>query len=391
MTRTIAQNLKLYTSNVSRPELVAVLAPDVIGSLEHTTRLHGGFHELSLTIAATEGEFRQWRQERLLGRLSLAEPAGRITWEGRVEAVALLERLGRGRKWQVSLTARGYWSNLTDSVRNRSYVTGKDTGGSIIVGLLGDVHAQTRQLSLSTEHVATGPAIVQEYQDDWTIWRILTDRRRGVASFGSGSGAKMNVAVWEGRKLHYGARRLARGRKSGVRLWHSYMRAENGGGVVLPASNAGRAMPLRVDWSDVANAVAVTYEKSGKVVRTPQAIDARSIATHVRRERNVPNIGESTSTSALQRRDTELGLRSRLSVRPTSDALAVNRVWDADGIEWPLCRVRAGDVIRVPDFTPSTADLDRVVSDAYRTFFIEETHCDHAAGVLTIRPDGEKG
>ena len=79
-----------------------------------------------------------------------------------------------------------------------------------------------------------------------------------------------------------------------------------------------------------------------------------------------------------------LNLRSRL--RPTAEGLAVNRVWDSDGIEWPLCRMRAGDVIRIPDFTPSTDDLDRVVPDAYRTFFIEETLCDHATGVLTITP-----
>ena len=46
--------------------------------------------------------------------------------------------------------------------------------------------------------------------------------------------------------------------------------------------------------------------------------------------------------------------------------------------------MRAGDVIRIPDFTPSTDDLDRLVFDAYRTFFIEETHCDHNTGVLTI-------
>ena len=383
MPRTIAQNLKLYTpvgagfkpAPTEPPLLVAVLDPTGIRSLEHGTRLPGGFHELSLTIAATESEFRDWRQDRLLDRLVLEEPAGRTVWEGRIEGVALADR------WQVSLTARGYWSNLTDSVRNRSYVTGTDTGGSIIAGLLGDIHAQARQLSPSVEHVAVGPTIVHEYQDDWTIWRILTDRRRGVASFGSGSGARqapysdtgMDVAVWEGRKLHYRPRLVP------SIIWHSYIRPENGGGVVH--------LPLRVDWSDLANAVEVTYERAGVITRTPQAIDAKSIARHIRRERNVSNIGESTSATAIQRRDTELNLRSHL--RPTAAALAVNRVWDGDGIEWPLCRVRAGDVIRIPDFTPSTADLDRLVFDAYRTFFIEETSCDHVTGVLSIRPDSE--
>ena len=383
MPRNIAQNLKLYTNPAPNsvgavrepPLLVALLDPTGIRSLEHDTRLPGGFHELSLTIAATESEFRDWRQDRLLDRLVLEESAGRTVWEGRIEGVALADR------WQVSLTARGYWSNLTDSVRNRSYVTGTDTGGSIIADLLGDIHAQARQLSPSVEHVAAGPTIVHEYQDDWTIWRILTDRRRGVASFGSGTGARpapysdtgMDVAVWEGRKLHYQPRLVP-----GI-IWHSYIRPENGGGVVH--------LPLRVDWSDLANAVSVTYERAGEIMRTPQAIDARSIARHIRRERNVSNIGESTSATAVQRRNTELNLRSHL--RPATAALAVNRVWDGDGIEWPLCRVRAGDVIRIPDFTPSTADLDRLVFDAYRTFFIEETSCDHVTGVLSIRPDSE--
>ena len=405
MPRTIAQNLKLYTayplslreragvrvtSPYSEPALlVAVLDPSGIRSLEHGTRLPGGFDELSLTIAATESEFRDWRQDRLLDRLVLEEPSGRTIWEGRIEGVALADR------WQASLTARGYWSNLTDSVRNRSYVSGADTGGSIIADLLGDIHAQARQLSPSVEHVAAGPTIVHEYQDDWTIWRILTDRRRGVASFGSGAGARpapysdtgMDVAVWEDRKLHYRPRTVGaepapgggRGFKPAPTIWHSYMRPENGGGVVN--------LPLRVDWRDLANAVSVTYERSGEIMRTPQTIDAKSIARHIRRERHVANIGESTSATAVQRRDTELNLRSRL--RPTPEGLAVNRVWDGDGIEWPLCRVRAGDVIRIPDFTPSTDDLDHIVFDAYRNFFIEETLCDHVTGVLTIRPDSD--
>ena len=377
MPRTITQHLKLYTKPVPRsaPKLIAVLDPRTIESLEHGTRLPGGFHEMSLTLAATESEFREWRQHRLLDRLALEEPSGRTVWEGRVEGVALADR------WQVSLTARGYWSNLTDSVRNRSYVRGADTGGSIIADLLGDIHARTRQISTSVEHVAAGPIIVHEYQDDWTVWRILTDTRRGVASFGSGSGGRMDVAVWEDRKLRYQPRPVPApysGTGSDV-TWHSYSRPENGGGVVH--------MPLRVDWSDLANAVSVTYERSGElsVKRTPWAIDSRSISRYIRRERHVPNIGESTGATAVHRRDTELDLRSRL--RPVAEALAVNRVWDGDGIEWPLCRVRAGDVIRVPDFTPSTSDLDRVVFDAYRTFFIEETLCDHVTGVLTIRPD----
>ena len=100
MPRTIAQNLKLYTNPAPNsvgavrepPLLVALLDPSGIRSLEHGTRLPGGFHELSLTIAATESEFRDWRQNRLLDRLVLEESAGRTVWEGRIEGVALADR-----------------------------------------------------------------------------------------------------------------------------------------------------------------------------------------------------------------------------------------------------------------------------------------------------------
>ena len=366
MAKKIAHHIKLYTKSVANPVLTAVLSPDAIQDLAHTTILPGGFGQLRFNLPTTESECWEWLYGRLLGRIVVEESIGRTIWEGRIEGVALVDR------WQIAVTGIGYWSNLTDTVRNRSYLNGTATGRSVISELLGSMHAQTRQVSISMEHVDVGPTIVQEYQDDWTIWRILTDRFRGVASFGSGTGAAMDIAMWEGRKLHYAPRR-----QSDV-TWHSYLKPERGGGVVN--------LPLHVDWRDVANAVVVTYEASGVITRTPQAIDADSIARYIRRERHVPNIGESTAAAAVQRRDSELTLRKY--VRPKAEGLAINRVWDTNGVEWPLCRVRAGETIRIPDLTPITSNVDRAVIDAYRTFFIVETDCNHDTGILTIRPAG---
>ena len=114
----------------------------------------------------------------------------------------------------------------------------------------------------------------------------------------------MDVAVWEDRKLHYQPRSAAP-----VSSGTATCVPENGGGVVRPGLGEG---PLRVDWSDVANAVSVTYERDGELMRTPLAVDSRSITRHIRRERHVANIGESTGATAVQRRDTELNLRSEL-------------------------------------------------------------------------------
>ena len=367
MPRTISQSLKLYEKNVSGNTLTLALDPNEAARLEHSTKLPGGFFETRVTLPTTEREFWDWRHNRMLSRLVIEEPGGGVVWEGRIEEVALADL------WRVDLTAFGYWSNLTDSVLNRDYTSGSDTGGSIISDLLRNIHSDTRQVSTSDAHISTGPAIVQRYQDDWTVWRILTDYGRGVASFGSGSGVKMDIGVWERRELHYSQR-------SPRRIdWYSFVRPENGGGVVT--------LPLRVAWQDVANAVVVTYTHSGAVSRTSEAVDRRSISRHIRRERHISNIGESVSTTANSRRDTELALRKDLQQR--TNGLVIDRVWDVDGTEWPLCRVRAGDVIRLPDFTPSTGDLAGTNLDAFRTFFVEETRCDHTDGTLTIRPDRE--
>ena len=374
MHKNIALTLKLYEKEASSRNVRATLDDVAVASLTHTTTLPGGFGELAVAIASSEGEFWEWRHNRMLNRIALEEAGGRVAWEGRIEAVTLSD------VWLASLTARGYWSNLNDAVLNLSYPNGASSARSIITDMLNRIPAGQRQLSSSAEHIATGPAIAHAYQDDWTVWRILTDARRGIASFGSGRGGPMDVAVWEDRKLRY-APRVSPGAGSSV-SWRSYLRAENGGGVAR--------LPLRFDWNDVANAISVTYELNGEIRRTSTASDADSIARHVRRERNLRNIGETTAATAILRRDAELNRRSRLrpNLRTGQGANAsdieIDRVWDEDGIEWPLCRVRAGDVLRIPDLTPSSGELDGGRADGYRAFFIEETRCDHASGVLTV-------
>ena len=366
MPRRIAQSLRIYDKDVSAnsPNAAADLAA---AALEHETRLPGGFYSARFELPADEREFWRWRREGLLRRIAIEEAGGRAIWEGRVEEIELAGF------WNVRLDAFGYWSNLTDAVANQTYAGSSHTGGSIISGLLAGIHADTLQISRSPAEIADGPAISQRYQDDWTVWRVLTDPDRGVISFGSGEGGggKMDVAVWESRRLRY-ARRTA----SEVH-WISYARPENGGGV--------RRLASSVSWREVANAVSTAYESSGAAARTSPAVDADSVSRYIRRERNAPNIGESTRTAANRRRDAEL--ERRAVPRQRTPGIVIDRVWDANGVEWPLCRVRAGEVIRIPDFAPSTYDLDSANPDSLRTFFIEETRCDHARGTLTIKPE----
>ena len=370
MPRRIAQSLRIYDKDVSATAPNAAADLETATALTHETRLPGGFFRASFELPASESEFWRWRRGGMLRRIAIEEADGRAIWEGRVEEIELAGF------WNVRLAAFGYWSNLDDAVANETYGGASQTGGSIISGLLAGIHADTLQISRSTAEIAEGPRISQRYQDDWSVWRILTDPERGVISFGSGeggsgAGGKMDVCVWESRRLRY-ARREA----SEVH-WVSYARPENGGGV--------KSLASRVSWRDVANAVRATYESSGAAVRTAPAVDADSVSRYIRRERNAPNIGESTRAAANRRRDAEL--ERRAVPRRRTPGIALDRVWDADGVEWPLCRVRAGEVIRIPDFAPSTYDLDGANPDSLRTFFIEETLCDHARGTLTIKPE----
>ena len=238
-----------------------------------------------------------------------------------------------------------------------------------------DDDADALQLSTSNAEMETGPTIDNDYQADWTMWRIITDQRRGVTAFGSTNNNKMDLTVYEDRVIRY------KERNPTTVDWQTFIKPLNGGGAVNLRS--------RVSWAKLANVIGTTYESGGTITRTTPTTDATSIARYFRKEFLIPNIGESDATAAGIRATTELTLRKDL--QQEQEGLTNSRVWDTNGIEWPLCRVRAGEVIRVNDFTPVTGDLDTLTLDGYRTFVIEQTECNHGTGLLRVRPDREAG
>lgn len=365
MPRNVAQYLKVYVADVSSEEITVLMHPEFLKRMSHSTKIPGGFWRLELALPSREIDYWQWREERLLYRVVLEEAGGRKLWEGRLEDVELVDDLH-----VVLLGFVGYWSNFADSVQTPSYAT---TGDAIVKNLRDSIHADTLQLSTSNASIeASGVTVTLDFSaDDWSAWRILTDSKRGVLKVGNSSDQKMDLAVWDDREVSYQARN-----PTSVD-WTAYVRESNGGGV--------SKLPLSVSWRNVANAVTAVYDSGGTLTRTSVAVDSDSISRWIRREVHLSHIGESTSATAVARRNTELALRKDLQQQV--DGIELNRVWDADGVEWPLCRVRAGDVLRIPDFVPRTGDLDSLSLDAFRTFVIEETTCDHLAGILSVRPD----
>ena len=139
-----------------------------------------------------------------------------------------------------------------------------------------------------------------------------------------------------------------------------------------------------MDTRQIANSVVVQYS-SGTL--TAEETDADSVAQFKRQELVIPDIGTSTATPAAERRGQELAARKDL--QQEADTITITRLFDNNGLEFPLCRVRAGDVIMVEDFAPKSSSIGTPDLDALRTFVIEESVCSHESGELRLRLDRE--
>ena len=353
MPRHIPQYLKLGPKSTDSSDVIRLIHPDEVQALEHSTILPGGFHKLKLIVASSELDYWTWRYARPLARILIDDASGHQIWEGRLEDVALID------PWLVELGFFGYWSNLTDAVV--SSVSYDQMVDSIISDLLtNQMPDDTRQISIDSGYLATGPRIVQTYEDA-TVWSIIQD----VIRYGSSNNLPMEFAIWEDRVARYWERTIS------AVTWFAEIGPDGGVEVFTP----------RTTWRTVANAVLAVYGNSS---RTSYAEDDASIAAGIRREMHLTNLGSVSVTVARQRRDSEL--RSRSQYRQESTGLQISRVWDSQGIEWPICRVRAGDVLNVRDFVPGGSQGTRTLN-GLNTFYVQETKCNHVTGRLTVTPD----
>ncbi|MDP6514326.1 MAG: hypothetical protein QF878_14170, partial [SAR202 cluster bacterium] len=254
MPRSVAQYLKLHVADVSSGEITALMQPEFIERMSHSTRIPGGFWRLELAVPSREIDYWTWREERMLYRIVLEEAGGRKLWEGRLEDVELVDDIH-----VVMLGFVGYWSNFADSVQIPSYAT---TGDAIVKDLRDNIHADTLQLSTSNDNIeAPGVTLTLDFSgSDWSAWRILTDSNRGALTVGNSSDKKMDLAVWDDREVHYQARNPTSAD------WTAYLHEANGGGV--------SKLPLSVSWRNVANAVTGVYESGGTRTRTSAATDS---------------------------------------------------------------------------------------------------------------------
>ncbi len=372
MARTLPQHLKVHPKDPTNDAVLELIQPKNVDRLIHSTRLPGGFWTLSMDVPMNVNRYWDWRNNRKLFRIQMEEALRHVIWEGRLEVVELLD-IGR-----VRLTARGYWSNFRDS-----YVTGitanaadyvKDFNETLDVAvtdmLQNGFHTDTLQLSTALDKMeAPGVTIDQTYNDNLSLWEVLTDSSRGLLTWPDSSDRKVDLAVWEDQEVYITARNPS------VINWR----------VSLKGRRAGVSrFPVRVDFQRVANAVVVQYDT---VTLTPVETDSASITETIRKEFVVPDIGAAAAAAAQERRGQELAVRK--DWEQEADSITVTRLFDNNGKEFPLCRVRAGDVLMVEDFAPKSSSFGTPDLDALRTFVVEESICDHHQGTLRLRLDRE--
>ena len=364
----LSQNLKLYEKSPTSTTITELLLPSQVDKLTHTTRLPGGFWTLSFQTPMTEQRYWDWRINRQLFRIVLEGALKQVLWGGRLEEIS-------GPINAPTLKFRGYWSNFDDAVdNNKTYTNSHDTTADAILKDMLDngFHADTVQVDVTDQSQIASPGVNIDvtFPLDFSLWRALTDTGIGVLQYGDTSDNVVDFAVWEDRISFLTIRNPT------AVTWKSYMKGQGG---VRGSPN------LRTTWKRLYNAISVLYDVTGTENQGAFSSDSESITAHIRREQVIPNILESGATEAASRAASELFRRK--DIQQELDTLTITKVWDANGAEQSLCRVRAGDVIQIPDLIPTSTGLGGAALDALRTFVIEEATCNHQRGELVIRPD----
>jgi len=355
--------IKLYDRNLSSPTFIDELTGRV-QNLKFSTRLHGGFSICSFNLKADLPEAWQWIVDKVFYRLVITD-GGRTLWEGRLEDPGFT----RG---GVSVVAYGYYANLSDIPYHTAYNDNLDV---VIKAVL---TANCSQLSSDQTHIeATGGPAIDSAAADSYLDIYPKDIVEKLSEFSDDTNHdRWYFAVWEDRVPYLFARSV-----SSVD-WNVKLRDF-------------AQFLLKHRGADLWNSCYALYTSGGTLTRTADADNTRSQgkfgdgASDFKRQKVISNLGEVSAAAAQSRRDAYLVEHKDLWPRLENMVLG-NMVYDTSGIAYPSSWVRAGDVIRVQDLVPVSADLDTVSRDALRTYYIVETEYDMDAATLKIVPDTEK-
>lgn len=367
------QNIKIYPLDPTDDTIVQLIMPGQIENVVHETRLPGGFWLLKFQIPMTDAKYWDWRINRQWYRARLELGSTILLSEGRLQRY-------EGPVNAPTLVFGGYYNNFKDSVNNnKTFVPLLTTADLILKDMLDTgFSSENEQVNTAdqTNIAAPGVTLNQVYPKDFSLWDVLTSPINGVLTFGDTSDNIVDFAVWDDRLVYLTIRNPS------TVTWKAYRAA-------VPGGVRGNFAP-RVNLMEIQNAITTLFDISGVENETAVFSDAASIAAGLRREFTFPNIGESTTGTNLGgEAKADVKLAASKDAQQEVDTITITKVFDANGIQQALCRVRAGDVIQISDLVPTSVGLGGAALDAFRTFFIAQTSCRHERGELVLRPDRE--
>lgn len=352
--------VKLYNRNLTSPQLEADLTTRN-QKLQFSTKLNGGFNICRFQLRADLPDAWEWIRDKVFYRLVITDNT-KTLFEGRIEDVGL--NFG-----SPDVTAYGYYANLSDIPYYNSY---NDVASEIIKVVL---TANCSQISSDQTNIQATDITINSTAGSDYLDKAPMQLFEKLLGFSDSTNGKWYFGIWEDRKPYLIKRTI-----SSV-TWRVSIKDFT-------------RFTLKHRGGELYNRVYAIYTSSGVLTRTALANDTDSQEKYgdgtndLIRSYGIPNLGEIGATAAQSSRDAWLAEHKDVWPRMTNMVLG-GWVYDTYGRRYPSSWVRAGDVLRITDLVPSSLDLDNVIRDALRTFYIVETNYSVGSSTLEITPDTE--
>ena len=337
-------SVKLFDRDLSSPTIIEDLTTQV-ENMRFSTKLSGGYNACSFTMQKTIMDSWKWMTDRVFYRL-IIEDGQKTLFEGRIE-----DRSIEG--GSLSVTAYGYYANLTDIPYNTAY---NDVASVIVKAILTAVCTQINadQSNIDATDITITSAADSSYLDIYPQQLV----EKLLAFSDSGNTGKWYFAIWEDR------------------IPYMYERSVSSVDWLVNLRDLSR-FRLTHRGADLWNAAYAVYANGG-LARTGDADDTDSQSKYgytsnpFERKFVIPSLGVVAQASAEAARDA--WVTEHAEIFPKLEEIVLSgTVYNSNGVPFPSSWVRAGEVIRVRDLVPASATLDSVTRDALRTFYIVET------------------
>lgn len=345
---------KLYDRNLASPTFVEDLTPRM-SKLKFSTKLHGGFDICKLEVAMGWNEGWKWfnRDTGYWFYRLVVSDSKKTLFEGRLEDITLIER-------GVKCVFLGYFSACGDQPYSTAFNAIANTViKAILTAVCPDISSDQSNIAATNVTIASVSA-----DEDLYLCDLITR----LANYSDSNKYTWYFAVWEDRIPYFFARSIS------TIDWKTRREYINN-------------LRLRCSTKELWNKIYAEYIAAGARTRTAASTDSDSVSQYgITREKAVVSLDAVAEAAAIAQRD--WFLEEHKDIWPQTTGFVIGDfVQNANGVVFPSCHIRAGEVIRIIDLVPATVDLDAVTRNALNTFYIKETTYDYDAGEMTIVPD----